>query len=88
MEYDFVATAKAAPWVGYGLHFFASGEKAANGYGLGSSYLVWITRDTTFYKTGAAFVQLYEATSDLNMTQLASAVIPDPIDSQIATSVQ
>lgn len=86
--YEMVATAKAAPWVGYGLHIFASGQKAPNGYGLGSSYLIWVTRDTGYYKNGSTYVQLYQASSDVTMVQMASVSIPDSIDSTLTTDVR
>jgi hypothetical protein len=49
--------------------------KPADTYGLGTSYLVWITRDSKFYHTGKTYVQLYRSNSYYRMIQLASNAV-------------
>jgi hypothetical protein len=66
------AAASATKFVGYGLHFFVSGDRAGQSYGLGSSYLVWITRDPGYYKNENTYVQLYRSYDDIKMLQVAS----------------
>ena len=77
--YSFDAMAKGSGYVGYGLHFFASGDMYGKGYGLGSSYLVWLTRDPNYYGTDSTYLQLYQSFNDVNMVQLVSVAIPDSI---------
>jgi hypothetical protein len=79
--YSFSATAATSGtgFVGYGLHFFVSGDKTGGGYGFGNSYLVWLTRDPSFYQTDATYVQVYRSFDDMKMIQLASASVADSI---------
>jgi hypothetical protein len=86
-QYAFTAKAGATGWVGFGLHFFASGSTGADAYGLGRSYLVWLTRDESFYGTKRAYVQLYESMNDTDMIQLASANLGLDLTSPVNTEV-
>ncbi len=86
--YSFTANTQASQgWVGYGLHFFASGEQTGKGYGFGRSYLVWLTRDPTHYQAKNTYLQLYESFNDIKMVQLASVTIPQSITSTLTTEV-
>ncbi len=85
--YEFTARADASGWVGYGLHFLASGSERGRGYGFGSSYLVWLTRDPSYYKSEDTYVQLYRSYDDVRMIQLASVSIPESIDAELSTEV-
>lgn len=72
--YSFTAQAASSgtAFVGYGLHFMASGDRAANSYGYGSSYLVWITRDPSYYRNNDTYLQIYRSFDDVKMLQVAS----------------
>jgi len=85
--YEFAATGKGPGWIGYGLHLSASGDATGQGYGFGNSLLVWLTRDSSYYKTGTTYVQLYRSYDDLRMIQIASVGIADSISSELRTSV-
>jgi hypothetical protein len=85
--FELTAQAKAGGWVGYGLHFYASGEKTGEGYGFGNSLLVWLTSDQGYYKTDATYVQLYRSYDDFTMIQLASVGIPEAIGTELTTEV-
>jgi len=83
-SYFFTANAQGSRgWVGYGLHFFASGEQTGKGYGFGRSYLVWLTRDFAHYQANDTYLQLYESFNDVKMIQLASVKIPQSITSTL-----
>ena len=73
--------------MGFGLHFCASGEDTGRGYGFGKSYLVWLTRDTSFYKSTRTYLQLYRSSDDVQMAQIASVSISDRIDSPVDVKV-
>jgi hypothetical protein len=73
--YRFQGAAGSNGWRGFGLHFLASDVEPADKYGLGESYLVWITRDSAFYHTGKTYVQLYRSESYYEMVQLASTAV-------------
>jgi hypothetical protein len=85
--YSFDARATGTGYVGYGLHFFVSGEVYGAGYGYGRSYLVWLTRDPGYYGTDDTYVQLYRSDDDVAMFQMASATIADSITSANSTDV-
>jgi len=87
MLFGFTGRATDIDRIGYGLHFFASGEKTGSGYGFGSSYLVWLTKDKIFYKSESTYVQLYRSFDDVRMIQIASVSIPERIDSSLNTEV-
>jgi len=86
--FGFTAKAGATGWVGFGLHFFASGAKRADTYGFGKSYLVWLTRDEGYYRNPKAYVQLYQSTDDITMVQIASANIGLDLTQPVNTEVQ
>jgi hypothetical protein len=79
--YEFTAQAGsgATEKVGYGLHFFASGDMAKASYGYGSSYLVWITRDPAFYRNDSTYVQIYGSYDDVTMYQIASVATTERV---------
>ncbi len=79
--YSIEAKADGTGFVGYGLHFFASGDRVGSGYGFGTSYLVWVTRDPDFYGSDATYLQLYKSYNDVDMLQSASIMIPYSINS-------
>ena len=81
--YRFTASSKKNDWLGFGLHFFASGGGTGRGYGYGRSYLVWLTRDPGYYKTERTYLQLYRSSDDVVMIQLASVSIPERIDTPV-----
>lgn len=85
--YGFTAKAGSTGWVGFGLHFFASGTKRADTYGFGKSYLVWLTRDEAYYRTKKAYVQLYQSSDDVTMIQIASANIGMDLTQPVNTEV-
>jgi len=85
--YGFTAKAGPTGWVGFGLHFFASGAKRADTYGFGKSYLVWLTRDEAYYRTKKAYVQLYQSSDDVTMVQIASANIGLDLTQPVNTEV-
>ena len=87
MLFGFTAKASSTAWVGYGLHFFASGSKAAGGYGFGDSFLVWLTRDPASYQSSKTYLQIYRSFSDIRMVQIASVSIPEAIDSALKVEV-
>lgn len=77
---QFSAHTSASGWSGYGAHILATGSKTANGYGFGSSYLIWVTYDPVHLQTAQTFVQLYRSYDDAHMVQLVSRAIASPID--------
>jgi hypothetical protein len=80
--YTFSGRATGAGWRGYGLHFLASENRSPNGYGYGSSYLVWITRDQAHYQSDTTYVQLYRSYDDVRMVEVASSAVSAPINSR------
>ena len=88
-EYLYSATVDANSkqgWIGAGVHILAGNVKALDRYGLGASYLVWLTKDARL-QTDATFVQLYQSTSDGRMFMLASEKISGDINSANDVSV-
>jgi hypothetical protein len=81
--FSFTAKAQKDGWVGYGLHFFASDEKRAGRYGFGKSLLVWLTRDPSYYRSDATYLQIYQSYNDVMMIQKASVAIPEAIDATL-----
>ena len=80
------AAANSTDFVGYGLHFFVSGDRTGNGWGLGNSYLVWLTRDSRYYRSEDTYIQLYRSSSDIQMVQVAS--VSASIDIKAANDVE
>ncbi len=85
--YGFTARASGDGWMGYGLHFRASGGKSGSTYGFGKSFLLWITRDPFYYGTDRTYLQLYRSYDDVTMTQIASVSIPESIESELDVQV-
>ena len=85
--YTFSGRVSGSGYVGYGLHFFATGNTGADGYGFGKSYLVWLTRDPDYYGSNNTYLQVYESFDDVKMIQVASVSIPDVISSTNQTEV-
>ncbi len=80
--YEFTARATGSGWIGYGMHFMASGAGQGDRYPYGDSYLVWLTRDRAYYGTDDTYMQLYRSYGDERMVQVASAAIPQSIASR------
>ena len=74
LKYSFSGRAVGRGWRGFGLHFLASGIDDVDGYGLGESYLVWVTRDESAMQTDATYVQLYKSLSDVRMIEVKSTI--------------
>ena len=85
--YTIKAKADASGFVGYGLHFFASGDRRGDGYGFGSSYLVWLTRDPAYYGSDTTYLQAYGSFDDVEMLQVASIGVAAPIGMTNTTEV-
>jgi hypothetical protein len=85
--YTIKAKADESGFVGYGLHFFASGDRRSDGYGYGTSYLVWLTRDPAYYGTDTTYLQAYGSFDDGEMIQAASMGIAAPIGMTNTTEV-
>lgn len=77
--YSFKAHTRGDGWVGYGLHFLASGSETTRGYGFGKSYLVWFTRDPK-NQTEKSYIQLYRSYDDIHMIQLSNMLVNEPIE--------
>ncbi len=67
-------------WAGVGLHLFVDDVQRRRGYGMGSSLLVWFTRDPGVRKTDATFLQLYRSDDDVVMGRVLDAAVPHAID--------
>lgn len=87
LVYQFSGNATGSGWRGFGLHFLGSSSSLGEGYGYGSSYLAWITRDPAFTQTDETFVQLYKSFNDVRMVQLASEAIDIPINRNMDVTV-
>jgi hypothetical protein len=85
--YTIKASSDQAGRVGFGLHFLASGALARNGYGFGSSYLIWLTKDPARHQSADSYIQLYRSYSDVHMVQIASAAIPFDLKDGVETTV-
>ncbi len=67
-------------WAGVGLHLFVDDVQRRRGYGMGSSLLVWLTRDPGVRRTDATFLQLYRSDDDVMMGRVLDAAVPHAID--------
>jgi hypothetical protein len=85
--FSFNAKLSGEGWVGYGLHFFASGDKRSDTYGFGKSFLVWLTRDPFYYRSERTYLQLYRSFDDVTMIQVASVSISESIFSSLKVDV-
>jgi cell division protein FtsB len=88
--YGFTAKGSDTKKLGLGLHILVSDSIVGNGYGLGDSYLVWITKDSKYHKyvSDAIYVQLYKSYDDIKMLELASAGVPESILTTIKVEVK
>lgn len=78
--YSFTArAANATEKVGYGAHIFVSGDKSTLSWGLGNSYLIWVTRDPKFYRNDNTYIQIYRSYDDITMVQVASVATSENI---------
>lgn len=73
LMYSFTGRATGSGWMGYGLHILADEFDSERGYGLGSSYLVWITFDPEHNRNRRTYVELYRSYDDVRMEYLAGA---------------
>ena len=85
--YSFRGSASGSGWLGFGLHFLASGSLSRDSYGFGQSYLVWLTRDPAHYQNPQTYVQLYKSFDDVRMVELASKAVDASIDAGSEISV-
>ncbi|MFW5743384.1 MAG: hypothetical protein ACOCW3_02600 [Spirochaetota bacterium] len=85
--YSFRARSLDDGWVGVGVHLFVDGAERRRGYGMGSSLLVWFTRDPQERKTGSTYLQLYRSDNDVEMARVLDAAIPQAIDGFIDVDV-
>ncbi len=76
--YEFTATMQDDGWTGYGMHMLLNGEKSWKGYGLGSSLLIWVTRDPKM-QTENGYIQAYRSYDDVRMVEVASQITADPL---------
>jgi septal ring factor EnvC (AmiA/AmiB activator) len=66
-------------WVGVGLHLFVDNVRARRGYGMGSSLLVWLTRDPATRGSAQTYLQVYRSDDDVNMERVLDAAIPESV---------
>lgn len=85
--YSFNAKLSGEGWIGYGLHFFASGDMQGDAYGFGQSLLVWLTRDPFSYRNNRTYLQIYRSYNDITMIEVASVSIPESILSSLAVDI-
>jgi len=85
--YSFNAKLSGKGWIGYGLHFFASGDRQGDKYGFGQSFLVWLTRDPFYYRNNRTYLQIYRSYDDITMIEVASVSIAESILSSLAVDV-
>src|SRR6056297_67186 len=74
LKYSFSTRARNNGWRGAGLHFLVSGSDKASGYGLGKSYLCWVTRDERAMQTDKTYIQLYKSMDDVKMIEVKSTI--------------
>ena len=74
-------------WVGFGLHLFVEEVEKRRGYGMGSSLLVWLTRDPQLRKSGTTYLQLYKSNDDVHMERVLDAAIPEGVNEEMQVDV-
>jgi hypothetical protein len=74
LRYSFAARSLGKGWVGLGLHLLV-GKGTHRGYGEGTSWLVWLTRDPVHFKKDATRIQVYHSTSDVAMDLVSEAPV-------------
>lgn len=67
-------------WVGIGLHLFVDDVEKRRGYGMGSSLLLWLTRDPAVRRTTTTWLQLYRSDDDVNMERVLDAAIAEGVN--------
>ena len=77
--YSFSVRSLDEGWVGMGLHLFVSGVERRAGYGMGSSLLVWFTRDPDARGDDTTYLQVYRSDDDVNMARVLDAAIPESV---------
>lgn len=87
LVYQFSGNTTSSGWSGFGLHFLGSQTTLGQGYGYGSSYLVWVTKDPARTQTDQTFIQLYKSYDDVRMIQVASKAIDVPISRSVDVGV-
>ena len=85
--YRFTVRSLDDGWVGVGLHLFVEDTRLRRGFGMGSSLLVWLTRDPAVRKSNLTYLQLYRSDDDVNMERVLDAVIEEPISSLLDVQV-
>jgi peptidoglycan hydrolase CwlO-like protein len=84
--YSFSVRSIGSGWVGAGLHFFVS-DSDKKGYGLGTSLLLWLTRDPEAYKDEYTYLQLYRSDDDIHMGRVFDAKIEERLDKYIDVDI-
>ncbi len=84
--YSFSVRSNGSGWVGAGLHFFVS-DSDKKGYGLGTSLLLWLTRDPEAYKDEYTYLQLYRSDDDIHMGRVFDAKIEERLDKYIDVEI-
>jgi septal ring factor EnvC (AmiA/AmiB activator) len=74
-------------WVGAGLHLFVDEVERRRGFGMGSSLLVWLTRDPERRGVSQTYLQVYRSDDDVNMERVLDAAIPESIGSNLQLEV-
>ncbi|MFP4115393.1 MAG: hypothetical protein ACOC2Y_08420 [Spirochaetota bacterium] len=82
-----VRSLDADGWVGVGLHLFVEDVERRRGYGMGSSLLVWFTRDPAERRTTTTYLQLYRSDDDVNMARVLDAAIPEGMNDYLVVDV-
>ena len=85
--YSFKAKSAGKNWVGLGIHIFVDNQKNSKGYGEGKSLLVWLTRDPSYYRDSASYLQVYRSDDNVKMERVLDAKIAEAIDSYIDVDV-
>ncbi len=86
-RFTFTLRARGGGWIGGGLHIMATKEGERSGYGYGASWLVWLTRDTAYYRNESTYLQLYRSFSDDLMIQVASISLPEKMEDGLLVDV-
>ena len=84
---SFSMKAQGSGWIGGGLHIFSKSSSLQKSYGHGASFLIWLTRDSSFYRNNSTYLQLYQSYDDVTMIQLASISIAEDISTDLAIDV-
>jgi cell division protein FtsB len=85
--YSFTVRTLDDGWVGAGLHLFVDEVEKRRGYGMGSSLLVWFTRDPEHRMTQTTYLQLYRSDDDVSMARVLDAAVPHDLDDYLSVDV-